>query len=78
MRVVTQGIGVMDVLCDASYNILKLKVSLEVQWLRVKLKTLKLFINMGLIKNYIHSVECHSIIRRDIGLYLIGEIIHII
>lgn len=45
-----QGIDVMDVLCDASYNILKLKVSLVVQWLRVKLKTLKLFINMGLIK----------------------------
>ena len=78
MRVVTQGIGIMDVLCDAIYSVLKLKIFLVVQWLRIKLKTLRLFINMGLIKNCIHSVDCHSIIIRDVGLYLIGEIIHII
>ena len=64
MRVVAQGMGIMDVLCDAIYNILKLK-------------TLKLFSNMELIKK-LYPVEYNSIIINDTGLYLIGKIIHII
>lgn len=48
MRVVVQGIGIMDVLCDAIYNILKLKI-------------LKLFINMELLKNYVTSVQWNII-----------------
>lgn len=48
MRVVVQGMGIMDVLCDAIYNILKLKI-------------LKLFINMELLKNYVTSVQWNII-----------------
>lgn len=48
MRVVVQGMGIMDVLCDAICDILKLKI-------------LKLFINMELIKNYVTSVQWNII-----------------
>lgn len=44
VRIEVQGMGVMDVFCDALYDILKLKI-------------LKLFINMELIKNYVTSVQ---------------------
>lgn len=65
MRVVVRGMGLMDVLCDAIYIL--------------KLKTLKLFINIELIKKlwYIHWMEYNSIIINDIGIYLIWKIIHI-
>lgn len=48
MRLVVHGMGIMDVLCDAIYDILKLKI-------------LKLFINMELIKNYVTSVQWNII-----------------
>lgn len=48
MGKVIQGIGRMDVLCDAIYSILKLKI-------------LKLFTNMELIKNYVTAIQWNII-----------------